>query len=215
LTLATVRALEKDRDVTTGHCHDRPDTPARKGRMQVLGAELGCVLRTLALLLRGALAMPRRNVGLPLRFADGTRSLVYRETAMRHRSDADLVLIAVRFRLRLIGSSRLGHWLFRRESLLNTFLFAAHPGFQTKLWLTDLRTGVYRGIYEWQGRQQAEEYAETLRVVLQPWVLSGSFSYRIVEGLSRNDYLEGGGHMKSARSCDGWWVPVPAVGTRI
>ena len=83
------------------------------------------------------------------------------------------------------------HWLFRLESLLNTVLFAAHRGFQTKLWLTDRDTGYYRGIYEWEGADAAVEYAETLRVVLKPWVQDGSFAYRVIEGQSRDDYLDG------------------------
>ncbi len=188
---------------------DLAPTPAPKGRLAVLFAEIRCVLGTLGLLGRGALAQPRENVGRVVEFADGTQSRIYRETVMRGRADDGLVLLAVRFRLRLIGSSRLGHWLFRRESVLNTVLFAAHDGFQTKLWLTDSSTMYYRGIYEWQGRVSAEEYAETLRVVLQPWVERGSFAYRVIENHSRQDYLGGlvADGEGSSPVGEGWWIP--------
>jgi len=183
----------------------------RRKTFDVLIAELRCVVGTLVLLLRRALALPRRRVGSVVPFADDTRSRVYRETVMRRRVYDDLVLITVRFRLRFIGRSRLGHWLFRRESILNTLLFAAHAGFQTKLWLTDAETGFYRGIYEWKGRDAAEEYAEMLRVVLRPWVVTGSFAYRIIEGWSRDAYLEGDfGHESSTYSVEGWWLPSSA-----
>ncbi len=96
----------------------------------------------------------------------------------------------VGFRLRGIGTNRIWHALFRFESLFNTLLFAAHEGFHTKLWLTDLDTGYYRGIYEWRDPRSAVDYLETLRVVLRPWVEKGSFAYRVLE-MSRDDYLAG------------------------
>lgn len=173
----------------------------------VLVAETRCVAATLILLGRGAISMPGENVGRLVRFADGSRSRIYRETAMRERSNDPSVLIVVRFRLRLLGTNRLAHWVFRGESLLNTLLFAAHRGFQTKLWLTDESTGYYRGIYEWNGQDAAEEYAETLRVVLQPWVEEGSFAYRVIQNQSRGDFLDGVAIEGPSRSEDGWWLP--------
>jgi len=127
----------------------RADGGAAKSRTSVLIAETRCVARTLLLLARNEIGLPKENRARRIVFADRSRSDVYRETAMRRRTHQGLVLIVVRFRLRLIGSSRLAHWLFRLESLFNTLLFAAHRGFQTKLWLTDRDTGYYRGIYEW------------------------------------------------------------------
>lgn len=179
-----------------------------KTRTSVFFTETRCVAKTLTLLARNEIALPTENRGRSVFFADGTRSEVYRETTMRRRRYQGPVLIAVRFRLRLIGSSRLAHWLFRVESLFNTLLFAAHRGFQTKLWLTDLETGYYRGIYEWEGRDAALDYAETLRVVLRPWVQSGSFAYRVIEDRSRSNYLEGVSRVEISAEDSGWWLPV-------
>jgi hypothetical protein len=131
---------------------------------------------------------------------------------MRSRRDQGLVLLVVRFRLRFIGSSRLAHWLFSVESLLNTLLFAAHAGFQTKLWLTDRRTWFYRGIYEWVGAEAAIEYAETLRVVLRPWVQPGSFAYRVIENRSREDFLGGEDTQDTPEREHAWWSPVRPEG---
>lgn len=186
----------------------RPDGGAVKTRIAVLAAETRCVARTLALLARNEIALPTENRGRRVLFADGSRSDVYRETTMRRRTYEGLVLIVVRFRLRLIGSSRLAHWLFRLESLVNTLLFAAHRGFQTKLWLTDRQTGYYRGIYEWEGPDAAVEYAETLRVVLRPWVQHGSFAYRIIEGRSRVEFLAGVEPKEAPVPDEAWWLPV-------
>jgi hypothetical protein len=163
---------------------------------------------TVLLLAHNEIALPDDNVGRVVGFGDGTRSQVYRETAMRKRRREGLVLLVVRFRLRFIGSSRLAHWLFRLESIMNTVLFAAHRGFQTKLWLTDRRTWFYRGIYEWEGEEAAVEYAETLRVVLRPWVQRGSFAYRLIRDRSRVEYLEGAEMEKRQEPDDAWWAAV-------
>ena len=168
--------------------------------------EFRCIACTIGMLFRGELASPRRQVDWRLTFADGTTSRIYRETTVRRRSARLPVLIVVRFKLRLVGHSRVGHLLFRVESWLNTVLFAAHRGFQTKLWLTDPTTSYYRGIYEWDGADAAVAYAETLRVVLEPWVQAGTFAYRLVPGEGRDSFLSGSSGI--APEGDGWWLPV-------
>jgi hypothetical protein len=174
----------------------------------VVLAETRCVSSTLLMLARHEVELPKGNVGRAVWFADGRGSEVYRETAMRPRQHDDLVLLAVRFRLRFIGVSRLAHYVFRVESLLNTLLFAAHRGFQTKLWLTDRLTGNYRGISEWKGRAAAIDYLETLRVVLSTWVQRGSFAYEVIENVSRDEYLHGLLPDDEGRSSGAWWRPV-------
>jgi hypothetical protein len=159
--------------------------------------------------MRGQIRMPREMVGREIEFADGTRSQIYRETAMRDVATSPRVMLAVRFRLRLIGSSRVGHALFRFESLFNTLLFAAHRGFHTKLWLTDRVTNFYRGIYEWQDAESAAAYAEILRVVLSPWAQTDSFAYRVIHTIRRREFLEGRVVPDaSATPEDLWWLPV-------
>lgn len=182
--------------------------PARIAHVKVLLDELRCVLSTLSLLVRGHICMPRDMVGREIAFADGTRSEIYRETAMRHLGAPPRVMLAVRFRLRLVGSSRVGHALFRFESLFNTLLFAAHPGFHSKLWLTDPVTNYYRGIYEWRDPEYAAAYAEILRVVLSPWIQTSSFAYRVIDRISRSEFLEGQVVPDSSETLkDLWWLP--------
>jgi len=63
------------------------------------------------------------------------------------------------------------------------------------------------------GHDAAVEYAETLRVVLRPWVQARSFAYRIIEGRSRDDFLEGVEPEEPPAADEGWWLPTrrPAV----
>ena len=68
-----------------------------------------------------------------LHLADGTSAPVYRETVADRGATLDPCVLVVEFRLRAVRG--LGHAAFRRESLLNTPLFAGFPGFVSKLWL--------------------------------------------------------------------------------
>jgi hypothetical protein len=53
------------------------------------------------------------------------------------------------------------------QSILNTPLFAGFSGFVSKLWLMHDVNGRYRGLYEWDGPVQAEQYARSLWRVLK------------------------------------------------
>ncbi len=184
----------------------------RKSVLTVLAIEMRCAVSTLGLIAGRKLRQPNDLVNSHIEFADGSVSRIYRETSMRHVETTPQVMLAVRFRLRFIGSSRLGHALFRFESLFNTLLFAAHRGFHNKLWLTDRATDFYRGIYEWEDDESATEYAETLRVVLAPWVRTGSFAYRVISGVRRTQFLEGRLPVTySWHENDRWWLPARAT----
>ena len=68
----------------------------------------------------------------------------------------DPCVLLVEFRLRFVRG--FGHVLFRWESWLNTPLFAAFPGFVSKLWLAHESRDVYRGVYEWDGPGDAPSF---------------------------------------------------------
>jgi hypothetical protein len=150
-----------------------------------------CVVETGRLLRRRRLHLPDANVGLRLRFADGTVSRVYRETVVDVDRVDDPCVLVVSFRLRLVRG-RL-HALFRRESILNTPLFVGFPGFVSKLWMSHDRNGVYRGVYEWDDPVRAEHYARCLWRVLALVSVPGSIRYAIVPGAQRGDLLSGPG----------------------
>ena len=147
-----------------------------------------CVLRSTVMLAGGEVHLARDWVGRSIAFADGTVGRVYRET----RVDAELLdpcVLTVCFRLRAVRG--VGHRLFRWESLLNTPLFVGFSGFATKLWLAHDGTGRYRGLYEWDGPDQAQAYARALWRVLQLVSEPGSIRYHVLPGKHRADVLAG------------------------
>ncbi|WP_127508027.1 hypothetical protein [Actinoplanes solisilvae] len=164
-----------------------------------------CFARTMALLARGRVEVPRRNLGLPLAFGDGTSAVVYRETVVHPVAPLDPCVLMVKFRLRAVRGR--GHRVFRRLSLLNTPLFVGFPGFVSKLWMAHDSNGVYRGIYEWDGSDQAQAYARALWRVLALVSVPASIRYHVVPGLRRDEVLDDPRLLGEAAvpEAESWW----------
>lgn len=173
-------------------------------------AEARCVGRSLVMLARGQVHLPRHHVGRRIRFADGSRGRVYRETAT-DRTPVDPCFLVVTFRLRHVRGP--GHPLFRAESLLNTPLFVGFPGFVSKLWLAHDEAGRYRGLYEWDRPEAAEHYARSLWRVLELVSVPGSIDYEVFPGLRRDQVLADPAVLTAGRTAAGdrgnqWWQVV-------
>ena len=166
-----------------------------------------CVLESARLLTAGRVHQPRTHVGEWLRFADGSSARVYRETAIDGPGPSEPVVLVVGFRLRAVRGR--GHDLFRRESLLNTPLFVGFTGFVSKLWMANDEHGVYRGVYQWDGAQQAEDYARALWRVLALVSVPGSIRYQVLPGLLRDDLLRNP-QLIPADGVGAWWRLIAA-----
>lgn len=153
--------------------------------------------------MRHRLTSPQDNLGAHLTFADGSSSFVFRETAVADGT-SDPTLLVIQFRLAALGGNRLLHAAFRRECVLHTPLFAGFAGFRSKLWIDDLETGVYRGVYQWQGSDLARHYAARMVALLTPFSNAGTARCRIVERVPRDEYLA---HpdIVPAHAEDDWW----------
>jgi hypothetical protein len=164
-----------------------------------------CVVETARLLAGARIHLPRDHVGTTLRFADGTSARVYRETVVDREALGDACVLMVAFRLRAVGGW--GHVAFRWESILNTPLFVGFPGFASKLWLAHDQNGIYRGFYEWDGPQLAENYARALWRVLELVSVRGSIRYAVLRGLRCDDVLRDPRVLDSTAPEDAsaWW----------
>lgn len=171
-----------------------------------IGAMIHCALHTGRLLTGGVLRQPTTHLGRRLEFADGTMADIYRETRVVGREPSEPTVLVVAFTLRVVRSPW-AHAAFRIESLLNTVLFAGFPGFESKLWLRHDERGRYRGLYQWDGPEQAEFYVAALRHVLGPVSKPGSVDHKILPGHRRDDVLRRPDELvgnPSASSPD-WW----------
>jgi hypothetical protein len=130
-------------------------------------------------------------------------SRAFRET-LRRAPTLDPALLVIQFRLSALGSNRWAHAAFRRECVLHTPLFAGFPGFRSKLWADDVTTGVYRGIYEWDGAEAARAYATRMVGLLAPFSNADTARFQVVGGLRRDTFLRDP-QAAPSDGADGWW----------
>jgi hypothetical protein len=147
---------------------------------RVVRLALHCAVRVAQLLARRQLHLSRNRIGETVETPDGRRFIVFRESSSSEPGDGRLVTLAVWFHLRgMPARARLRRFLFERESILNTVLFAGFEGYRTKLWAVDPRTNDYAGLYTWCGRESAERYARYITAVLRPLSVRGSVGYAL------------------------------------
>jgi hypothetical protein len=151
-------------------------------RWQVVADALRCAGLVIVLLARRELHIDRRGAGVTVAVPDGRRFVVFRDTSRGNGDLDDTVTLAVWFHLRAMPpGSRLRRFLFERESILNTLLYAGFEGYRRKLWMVDPETCDYAGLYGWQGRAAAERYAAYITAVLRPLSVPGSVGFEIVD----------------------------------
>ncbi len=163
-----------------------------------------CVKAWTGLVKERRLCSPGTLLGARLHFADGTSSFVFRETAVREAVTREPVVLVIQFRLAALGSSPLLHAGFRRECVLHTPLFAGFPGFRSKLWIDDVETGVYRGLYQWDGASLAVDYANRMVALLAPFSNAGTARFHVEERLSRDQFLHEPTSVPGGED-DAWW----------
>lgn len=140
-----------------------------------------CAGVVVALLCRRQLHLRSSRVGSTIRVPDGREFIVFRESWRDEEVKATTVILLVWFRLRGIpAGARIRRWLFERESILNTALYAGMPGFRVKLWMVDERTSGYAGLYEWDGETRARWYGRYISAVLRPLSVPSSVGFDVV-----------------------------------
>jgi hypothetical protein len=147
-----------------------------------------CVRAWGGLVARTQLRSPKKYVGTHLHFRGGTTSLDFRET-LRRSPTLEPALLVIQFRLAALGSNRWAHAAFRRECVLHTPLSAGFPGFRSKLWADDVTTGIYRGVYEWDGAEAARAYATRMVGLLTPFSNADTARFQVVGRLRRDTFL--------------------------
>lgn len=129
------------------------------------------------------------RLGQDYRIDRGGTYRIFRETHGRDAVTDPSGVLVVGFRLRVIGSNRICHWLFQRLCLLTTPFWSGFPGFRIKLWMVDPATENYLGIYEWAGEDLARTYVETLVKILRPLSTTGSVWYEALPGQELDLFL--------------------------
>lgn len=152
----------------------------------------GLVLSSLAvfpgLVRRHELRLGREHHERSYRLCDGRSYSVFRETT-GPLGDEQRAVIEVGFRLRLIRSASIPHWLFQRLCILTTPFWSGFAGFGTKLWMVDPRTRSYAGIYEWGGSSAARTYLDVLLPILRVVSVPDSVYYQLHPDVKLEHFL--------------------------
>jgi hypothetical protein len=124
------------------------------------------------------LRLGSERLGRSYRLCDGRSYSVFRET-VKPLPDEQRTVIEVGFRLKLIRTATLPHWMFQRLCILTTPFWSGFDGFGTKLWMVDPHTHCYAGIYEWSAPATARTYLDVLLPVLRAVSVAGSVFSRV------------------------------------
>ncbi|MGZ4705025.1 MAG: hypothetical protein ACXWCM_09160 [Acidimicrobiales bacterium] len=150
---------------------------------RVLRLASHCVGRVARLLLRRQLHLHRGRIGERVELPDGRQFVLYRESSSSEPCRGEPITMSMWFHLRGVPpGARFRAFLFERESILNTVLYAGFEGYRTKLWTVDRRTNDYAGFYTWCGREAAERYARYAMTMLRPISVPGSLGVQIDDG---------------------------------
>lgn len=122
----------------------------------------------------------RGRVGRAYGIDQGGIYRVFRETVSNDGAPGEDTVLVVGFRLKVIGSNPVLHWLFQRLCILITPFWSGFRGFRVKPWMVDPRTKNYLGIYQWAGAAGAQTYVDALVKVLRPLSTHGSVWYELM-----------------------------------
>ena len=137
----------------------------------------------------GALHRVGNRIGERYRIDQGGTYEIFRETVGTDDATEPPGVLVVGFRLRVIGSNPVAHWLFQRLCILTTPFWSGFRGFRVKLWMVESETKDYLGIYQWAGEEHARTYVEALVRVLRPLSTKGSVWYKQYPGEDFETFL--------------------------
>ncbi len=136
------------------------------------------------------LQLRKHRLGQQFDIENAGRFSIFRETIQTKPLDAEPVVLVIGFRLKLIKSITVLHWLFQRLCIITTPFWAGLSGFRTKLWMVNPTTQDYMGIYEWRGVDNAQGYIHFLVPILQIFAIHSSIWHRTYEHQDLEQYLQ-------------------------
>lgn len=140
---------------------------------------LGSVRYFLVLVLSWSLHTSKQHFRNIFKVSDNKTYAVFRETISYKEYGQEEVTLIIGFRLKLIGNNGFFHWLFQRLCVLDTPIWVGFKGFKAKYWMVEPDTNDYLGLYRYQGKENAKEYAEYICAALRSFSIPGSIWYEI------------------------------------
>jgi len=128
-------------------------------------------------LITGKVRFPRNRLGKQISVESNDYEIVKEIDVMRPGAGEPEAVFTVKFHL--ANMSPAANKIFLN---LPIPFFAGLPGFRHKLWLYEENTGDFRGYYEWDTVEDAENYAGSFAVkFMKRRSVPGSVSYKIID----------------------------------
>lgn len=156
--------------------------------MNIINLTVKSIAVFFRLLASGSLHLQRTHLEKIYKIRRG-KYKVFRETTSDRRIKENAVILIVGFRLKMIQSNPMLHWVFQRICILTTPFWSGFRGFRVKLWLVDESTKNYLGIYSWEGKENAMIYIKTLEKILKPISTKNSVWCELVADETFENYL--------------------------
>ena len=118
---------------------------------------------------------------------DGQEFVVFRDLQCRRfgKPDPAPAVFVVRFKFAK-GDSKTN----RRMSRVPIPLFIGHAGFLEKIWVENLETGYWQGIYQWKSEAAAQAYTKSFVLgKMRKRSVPESLTTEIIADMNINDYM--------------------------
>lgn len=136
------------------------------------------LLKSIYYVCTGRLRFPSNRVGENITMPDGRTYAIFRRAVVKqgkNQSQKPSALFQVRFRITSMTPKQ--NEIF---SLLPIPFITGLPGFRSKLWMVDRKTGECQGVYEWDTIEDAQRYADSFAMrFMSGRAAPGSVWYRI------------------------------------
>jgi hypothetical protein len=135
--------------------------------------------KTIYYLLWGRVHFPQNRIGELFVAEDGRNFTIFRQAIVDHPASQDGRKPGAVFKVRFCIKSMTPR---QNEifSLMPIPFIIGLPGFRSKLWMSDKKTGMCQGVYEWDSIESAESYANSFAMrFMSARAEPGSVGYRI------------------------------------
>jgi len=144
-------------------------------------------LKTNRYLIFGRLNFPKDRIGEVLTMDDGEKFKIFRQVIIRKGRKEwgePGAVFKVKFHVATMSQK-----MNKRFSVLPIPFFIGLPGFRSKLWLVNEKSGYNMGIYEWQTPKDAKNYSKSFAMkFMTKRSVPGSASFEIIEkGSKKNE----------------------------
>lgn len=130
----------------------------------------------------------KKYVGKTVQMDDGQSFTIFRQITVnspKKRPEGSPAVFRVRFKF-----AALSHKANKRASLIPIPLIIACPGFRSKIWMLNEKTGYWQGVYQWDSEAAVEAYKQSFVLgVMNKRAISESITCETIPDMTISEYM--------------------------